>query len=69
MSFLIDNVHVLTMNAAMESFENGCVAVEGDSIVAVGDRSLGGRYPGLERIDGEGGILIPASSTPIRTAA
>ncbi|MGO8693484.1 MAG: amidohydrolase [Rectinemataceae bacterium] len=59
MSFLIDNVHVLTMNAAMESFENGCVAVEGDSIVAVGDRSLGGRYPGLERIDGEGGILIP----------
>ena len=59
MSFLIDDVRVLTMNAAMDSFEHGCVAVEGKTIVAVGDGSIGSRYPGFERIDGDGGILIP----------
>jgi len=59
MNFLIDNVRVLTMNAAMDRLDDGCVVVEGDSIAAVGDRGLRERYPGYERIDGEAGILIP----------
>ena len=59
MNFLIENVHVLTMNAAMDRYENGCVVVEGSRIAAVGDRSLAARYSAFERIDGEGGILLP----------
>jgi cytosine/adenosine deaminase-related metal-dependent hydrolase len=59
MNFLIDNVHVLTMNAALDRFERGCVAVEGDRIAAVGDERVRETYKGFERIDGRGGILIP----------
>ncbi len=59
MNYLIDNVHVLTMNAALDRWPDGCVVVEGSRIAAVGDRSIAARYPSYERIDGEGGILIP----------
>ncbi|OHE63439.1 MAG: amidohydrolase [Treponema sp. GWB1_62_6] len=59
MNFLIYNVRVLTMNAAFDEWTDGCVVVEGDSIVAVGEKSLSDRYPSHQRIDGDGGILIP----------
>ena len=59
MKFLIHNALVLTMNAARDRWEDGCVVVEGDSIVAVGGPGLITRYPDHERIDGEGGILLP----------
>lgn len=63
MNFIIDNVVVLTMNSALDRWEDGIVVVEGDRIVAVGDRaSLGDqmrRYASYERVDGGGGLLIP----------
>jgi cytosine/adenosine deaminase-related metal-dependent hydrolase len=59
MNFLIDNAYVLTMNASLERFERGCVAVEGDRIVAVGEDRLRERYHDFERIDGRRGLLIP----------
>jgi len=59
MNFLIHNAHVLTMNAALDRYPDGCVVVEGPKIAAVGDRSLIARYSSYERIDAEGGLLIP----------
>ncbi len=69
MSFLIDDVRVLTMNAAMDSFEHGCVAVEGKTIVAVGDRSSAVDIRGSKGSMGTGESSSPASSMRTPTAA
>ncbi|GAB1484550.1 hypothetical protein MASR2M78_33680 [Treponema sp.] len=59
MFFIVHNAYVLTMNSSMDVFKDGCVAVEGSSILEVGGAEMLNRYPGFERIDAEGGILIP----------
>jgi len=59
MGQLLHNVHVLTMNPSLDRFDNGCVAIEGHTILAVGDAGLAERYPGFEKVDGQNGLLIP----------
>ncbi len=56
---LVVNGCVLTMNADGEKFENGAVAVRGDTIVQVGD-AKDFSFSGVARtIDAKGGIVMP----------
>lgn len=51
---------VLPMNEAMDRFDNGAVAVRGDSIVAVGPaETLRQRYEADEVVDCTGQIVLP----------
>lgn len=56
---LIKNVTVLTMNLNKDIIENGVVVIEDNRIIDVGGSELLGKYPDIEVLDGEGGILIP----------
>jgi 5-methylthioadenosine/S-adenosylhomocysteine deaminase len=58
---LIENVVVLTMNPDLDMFNPGFLAIQGDSIVAVGSRE---NLETLESqahqvVDGRGGLLLP----------
>ncbi len=59
---LIHNVTLITMNKNKDIIENGVLVIEGDTIIAVGDRELYEEYSDrkdVEFIDGEDGILMP----------
>ncbi|MEX2273344.1 MAG: amidohydrolase [Vicinamibacterales bacterium] len=51
---------VVTVDAAARVIENGAVAIQGETIVAVGTAaSVGGAYPGAERVDATGHVIMP----------
>ena len=57
---LFTNAHVLTMDGKMNQYNPGAVAVNGDSIVAVGFESeIKKEYSGVETIDCKGKVLMP----------
>ncbi|MCZ2126396.1 MAG: amidohydrolase family protein [Anaerolineales bacterium] len=57
---LLINAIVLTMDEKLTQYENGAVAVNGDSIVAVGDKArLKAQFSAAETIDCGGKILMP----------
>lgn len=57
---LLTNAHVLTMDQQMRSYEQGAVAVTGESIVAVGDEAdLKKTYTAAQTIDCAGKVLMP----------
>ena len=57
MNYLIQNVHILTMNDSLDVYPGGSIAIEGDTIREVGD--TGNRYRDFHRIDGRGAIAVP----------
>jgi len=57
---LIGNGRVLTRDKAMPYLADGAVAIDGNTILAVGDgRALRERYPKAEWIDARGGVIMP----------
>jgi len=57
---LFINAHVLTMDDQMNQYKRGAVAVNGDSIVAVGNEDeLKKEYSAKETIDCKGKVLMP----------
>lgn len=51
---------VVTMDAGRAIYQDGAVAVSGDSIVAVGPRTeVESRYSAAQRIDARGGLMLP----------
>jgi 5-methylthioadenosine/S-adenosylhomocysteine deaminase len=57
---LLTNAIVLTMDPQMHQFEPGAVAIQGDSIIAVGPESeLLARFVANEKIDCGGRLLMP----------
>lgn len=57
---LIGNGKVLTRDAARPYFENGCVLIDGEEILAVeSGMDLRNRYPEAEWIDACGGVIMP----------
>ncbi len=57
---LLTNAYVLTMDKQMRLYEQGAVAVKGDSIVAVGPESeITSQYTAAEKIDCGGKVLMP----------
>jgi len=57
---LITNGRVLTRDANIPYIPDGAVAIEGDSILEVGERrALAARYPDAEGIDAHGGVIMP----------
>jgi 5-methylthioadenosine/S-adenosylhomocysteine deaminase len=57
---LLSNAHVLTMDQQMHQFERGAVAVNGDSIIAVGpEDELRSQFTADETIDCGGKVLMP----------
>src|SRR3981081_4180267 len=51
---IVSGATVVTMDAKRAVYEDGSVAVKGDSIVAVGPRTeIESRYKGLQKIDGK----------------
>ena len=58
--FLFTNAHVLTMDEKMNQYNPGAVAVNGDSIIAVGPEfEISKEYSGKEIIDCGRRILMP----------
>ncbi len=57
---LLFNAHVLTMDEQMHQYASGAVAVQGDSIVAVGpEDEIRGEYQGRESVDCDKKVLLP----------
>lgn len=56
---IVTNAHVLTMDASGTAYENGVVAIVGDTIVAVGSTDLLSRYESDSVIDAGGDIAMP----------
>ena len=57
---LLTNAIVLTMDAALTQYEPGAVAVQGDSIAAVGlEADLRAQFPEAQVIDCAGKVLMP----------
>ncbi len=58
--FLLVNAIVLTMDQEMQQFEPGAVAIQGDSILAVGlEADLKKAYPDAKTLDCGGKVLMP----------
>ncbi len=58
--YLFTNALVLTMDAGLNQYAEGAVAVKGDSIVAVGPQAeLVARYQAAETVDCGGKVLMP----------
>lgn len=58
--FLLLTGRLLTRDPAQPWVEDGAVAVQGDTIAAVGDRAaLEARYPDAERVDAHEGLIMP----------
>ncbi len=58
--YLIYNGITVTRRADAPFIENGAVAVDGETIAAVGNSDeLLSRFPDAERIDAEGGVIMP----------
>jgi 5-methylthioadenosine/S-adenosylhomocysteine deaminase len=57
---LLTNAYVLTMDGKLHQFEQGAVAVRGDSIIAVGpENELAEKYAAPETMDCGGKVLMP----------
>jgi len=57
---IVSGATVVTMDAKRAIYEDGSVAVKGDSIVAVGPRGeIESKYKGLQTIDGKGKLVLP----------
>lgn len=57
---LLGNGTVLTFDERMTLIPGGCVAMEGDAIVSVGDTAaLRARHPGAEWVDARGRVILP----------
>lgn len=57
---ILTNAIVLTMDEEYSKYENGAVAIQGDSILAVGPREeIEKRYQAKETLDCEGKVLMP----------
>jgi len=57
---IVSGATVVTMDAKRAIYEDGSIAVKGDSIVAVGARGeIESRYKGLQTIDGKGRLVLP----------
>ena len=56
---IITNAHVLTMDSSRTAYENGVIAVQGDTIVAVGSTDLLSKYQADSVIDTGGDIAMP----------
>ncbi len=57
---LVGNGKVVTRGANHRIIENGCVAIDGGLIVAVGaTNEIKGKYPDAEWIDAKGGLIMP----------
>ncbi|MFV1990592.1 MAG: amidohydrolase family protein, partial [Acidimicrobiales bacterium] len=57
---IFTDASIITMNPDREIFANGALVTSGDRIVAIGPASrLEAQYPSEERIDCNGGILLP----------
>ena len=57
---LIGNGRVITRDAARPFLEDGCVAVEGNTIAEIGPASVvRGQYPTAEFVDAKGGLIMP----------
>lgn len=73
MRTLFEHCLILTMDEAFTEYRDGWLLAEGDRIVAMGEGAFSGACD--ERVDGEGGILMPgmvnlhchASMVPFRT--
>ena len=61
-SLLITHGQVFTLGQRNELIPDGAIYVEGDTIAEVGSTaSLAAKYPGAERLDAGGKIVLPAS--------
>ncbi|MFX1486886.1 MAG: hypothetical protein ACFFBS_07320 [Promethearchaeota archaeon] len=60
MGLLIEGGTVITMNKENAVIKNGVVVVENDSIVDVGPSELTRNYPGYEKIDSKGKLILPS---------
>ncbi len=57
---VIHNAHILTMDEELAQFPHGAIAVDGDSILAVGpDAQIRGEYGGKQLFDAGGRLLMP----------
>ena len=57
---VVGNGSVITRDEALPYVERGAVAIDGDTIVAVGtEAEITQAYPGAECIDAHGGIIMP----------
>lgn len=57
---IVGNGHVITRDDTTPYLEHGAVAIDGDSITAVGDEAeLTAANPGAEYVDAHGGIIMP----------
>ena len=60
MKTLIDNIDIMTMDENHTFYKNGCILIEGDSIVYLGDKSgLGSGTEYQSRIDGKRKLALP----------
>ncbi len=57
---LFFNAHILTMDEEFHQFPNGALAIDGDSITAVGDeKEIKTKFQGTQSVDCGGKVLIP----------
>lgn len=56
---IIYNARIVTMDAQYSAFENGVIAIKGDTIVAIGGAELTRQYKAKKRIDAGGDIVMP----------
>ncbi|WP_435237551.1 amidohydrolase [Psychromonas sp. PT13] len=56
---LITDATILTMNADKTVYESGTVAINGNKIIAVGDKSLADKYQADTTLDVDGDIVMP----------
>lgn len=57
---ILTNAHILAMDEALNQYPVGAIAIQGDSIVAVGDASeIAAKYSAKETIDCAGAVMMP----------
>ncbi|WP_293819872.1 hypothetical protein [uncultured Parolsenella sp.] len=57
---IVGNGRVITRDDEAPYLERGAVAIDGDSICAVGDEAeLKAAHPGAEYVDAHGGVIMP----------
>lgn len=60
MTWLLGNGRMITRDPENPYYENGCLCIEGNKIVDVGEEKLlRQKYPGAEFVDAGGGVIMP----------